>query len=82
MEWAPRLCVWEDERGAAGGASGVRVLVNVIVTEKGSPEKNEAWEGVTTTRMASSRVGDDGPAMTRMLSRRRGRWQVGAGLEE
>ena len=42
MEWAPRLCVWEDERGRAGGASGVRVFVKVIVTEKGSPAKKEA----------------------------------------
>ena len=39
MECAPRRCVWEEDRGAAAGASGVRVLVKVIVTEKGSPAK-------------------------------------------
>ena len=39
MEWAPRRCVWEEDRGRGVGASGVRVLVNVIVTENGSPAK-------------------------------------------
>jgi len=34
MEWAPRLCEFLTFRD-----SGVRVLVKVIVTEKGSPAK-------------------------------------------
>ena len=37
MECALRLWVCEAERGVV--ASGVRVFVNVIVTEKGSPAK-------------------------------------------
>jgi hypothetical protein len=52
MECAPRLCV-----GAVtleGPASDVRVFVNVIVTEKGSPAKYDDCEGVTTTRTGES----------------------------
>lgn len=55
-ECAPRLCVLAAECDAEreDGISGVRVFVKVIVTEKGSPAKYEACEGVTTTRIASS----------------------------
>ena len=37
MEWAPRLCVYDEVR--TGKNSGLRVLVKVIVTENGSPAK-------------------------------------------
>ena len=52
IEWAPRLCVCG--LGLDGPASGECVLVNVIVTENGSPAKYDDCEGVTTTRIGES----------------------------
>lgn len=64
IEWAPRLC--ECVLGCEGPASGVRVFVNVIVTENGSPAKYDDCEGVTTTRTAESISPDVRPGMSVM----------------
>lgn len=42
--------------GLEGPASGERVLVYVMVTERGSPAKYDDCEGVTTTRTGESSV--------------------------
>lgn len=50
--WFPYGCVLLREDDAPG--CGERVLVNVMVTERDSPAKQEDWAGVTTTLIGDS----------------------------